>query len=106
MARSYFELPLTPAPQRFSIFLGTAQWNITLRWNHMISHWTLDFYDFNNVLVLAGLPITTGVDLLKQYQHLGFSGSLFAQTEGDSLEPPNFTNLGKTSHLIFAYDKE
>lgn len=106
MAREYFEIPLTAQPQRFSVFLGRAQWFITLRWNNQAHHWVLDFYDSNQVLVLAGLMVTTGADLFAQHQHLGFEGSLIAQSTSDPLLPPDFTNLGSTSHLIFVYESE
>lgn len=106
MAKEYYEIPLTPQPQKFSIFLGRSQWFITLRWNHQVAHWVLDFYDSDQVLKLAGLIITTGVDLLGQHQHLGFGGSLLAQSTSDPLEPPGFNTLGGTSHLIFVYDPE
>lgn len=106
MAREYYEIPLTSQPQRFSVFLGRAQWFITLRWNNQAHHWVLDFHDSKQTLILAGLMVTTGADLLAQHQHLGFEGALIAQSTSDPLEPPNFENLGTTSHLIFVYESE
>lgn len=106
MAKEYYEIPLTPQPQRFSVFLGKAQWFMVLRWNHQIGHWSLDFYNSKQELVLAGLLLTTGVDLLAQHQHHGFGGSLIAQSSSDPLAPPDFENLGTKAHLIFVYDPE
>jgi hypothetical protein len=106
MSRKYLEIPLTPKPQSFSIFLGKVQWYITLRWNHILEHWTLDFRDSKQVMKLGGLPVTTGVDMLAQFQYLGFGGALMAQSSNDPLAPPTFHNLGVTAHLIFIYDQE
>lgn len=106
MALEFYEVPLTPRPQKFTIFLGKTQWSLVLRWNHVANHWTLDFLTAKNEPVLMGMLITTGVDLLVQHRHLGFEGSLIAQSSSDPLRPPSFENMGVTSHLIFAYEVE
>lgn len=106
MASRVFEIPLTAGPQRFSVFLNNQLWTLVLRWNHAVGVWQLDFINSSDELMLAGLALVTGVDLLKQHQHLGFNGSLIVQTTDDLLALPTFENLGSAAHLLFIFDPE
>ena len=45
-------------------------------------------------LLVSGIPLVTGVNLLEQYAHLGFGGGLYVQTTSNPDEVPTFTNLG------------
>lgn len=104
MALQYYELPLTPIPQTFSMFMNGVVWNITLRWSPISELWIIDFADSKGAPVLMGVPVVGGLDLLGQHQHLNFGGSLVAQTDNAPLDPPTFNNLGVTSHLFFIFD--
>ena len=55
---------------------------------------------FQNDLV-CGIPLVTGIDLLEQYQHLGFNGGLYAY-ENDTDVPPSFDTLGVSGGLVWA----
>jgi hypothetical protein len=97
-----FEVPLSPAAQTFSIALGGTTYQLTLVWRDAVEGgWFVDFADANGAAILSGVPLVTGVDLLDQYAHLGFVGSLIVQTDHDTDALPTFDNLGVRSHLYF-----
>lgn len=96
-----FEIPLSPKPQSFFIQLGEPTYSLTVKWNDVASCWVLDIADADQVPVLAGIPLVTGVDLLAQHRHLGFSGSLVVQTDNDADAVPTLGNLGLTGRVYF-----
>lgn len=98
---SSYEVPLSANPQLFSISLGGAQYQINLQWNRFSQAWIIDISDSNKNLLVGGIPLVTGCDLLEQYAYLEIGGSLFVQTDNNALEMPTFDNLGVNSHLYF-----
>ena len=96
-----YEIPLINSPQLFSITLSNISYNLQIVWNNIALVWVIDFYDANQVAILTGVPLVTGVDLLAPYTDLGFGGKLFAQTDHDLTAPPTFDNLGITGHLYW-----
>lgn len=98
---NYYEIPLQPTPQKFSISLSNVDYNINVFWNDFANCWCIDILDNNSVLILGSIPLVTGVNLLLPYTNLGFSGQLFATTDHDLTVPPTFDNLGITGHLYW-----
>jgi hypothetical protein len=97
-----FEVPLAAAPQTFAITLGGTSYQLTLIWREADGGgWFLDFATPHGAAILQGVPLVTGADLLAQYRHLGFTGSLVVQTDGDADAEPTYENLGSASHLYF-----
>lgn len=96
-----YEIPLTPETQRFKIGLDGVEYSMFVRWNHEAGAWVLDISDTTGALIVGGIALTTGADLLEQYRHMGFSGSLYVQTDYDKDAMPTAVNLGETSHLYF-----
>lgn len=97
-----YEIPLTPQAQTFSLVLNNVTYQMTLWWNWVSFLWMLDIYDSDgSTPVVTAIPLVTGCDLLGPYPDMGFGGKLVAQTDGNSLAPPNDENLGITSHLYF-----
>lgn len=103
MAVTYYEIPLAPSqPVDFSITLGTTIYAMSLRWRDADQGgWVLDIYDVNNNPLVCGIPLVTGLDLLMQYKHLGFIGSLVVLTDGDAYAVPTFDSLGASTRLYF-----
>ena len=96
------EIPLTPEAQSFSITLGGVSYRMRLLFNDVEEGgWTLDIGDQGGVILLAGVPLIPGVDLLAQYAHMDWPGSLVVTTDRDTGEIPTFDGLGITSHLYF-----
>lgn len=97
-----YEIPLSPQAQTFTIQLGTITYNLVVAWNDApMGGWVLDILDNNSDPVVTGIPLVTGVNLLEQYDYLGFQGALQVQTDFDPDEIPTFQNLGIQSHLYF-----
>lgn len=100
--RLVYEVPLTPAAQKFEISLGGVFYQVTLFWREAdAGGWFLDFATSTGVPLLGGIPLVTGANLLAQYAYLGFVGSLVVQTDHDPDAEPTYVNLGLTSHLYF-----
>lgn len=96
-----YEIPLSPVAQTLSISLGSVQYRLTVRWNRVLRAWVLDIADADNVSVLTGAPLVTGIDLLEQYAHLEFGGSLVVQSDLAGEAAPDYTSLGVTGHLYW-----
>jgi hypothetical protein len=97
-----YEIPISPNPQRFSISMAGAAYNLRLIYiDAPDAGWLLDIDDVNDNPLICGIPLVTGADLLAQYAYLGIGGQLFCTTDGDPSAVPTFANLGVTSHLYF-----
>lgn len=98
-----YEIPLSANPQTLAVTLAGVPYNLRVLWNAdpNADCWVLDIYDVNDNPIVTGIPMVTGEDLLSQYAYLGIGGSLYVQTDNDTLAVPTFTNLGSTSHLYF-----
>lgn len=105
MAQIPYEVPLTPVAQKFRIALGGTTYVLTVQWNNApTGGWVLDIADDSEVLIIGGIPLVTGADLLAQYAYKGFTGKLLVQTDYDLNAVPDFSNLGTTAHLYFLVD--
>lgn len=96
-----YEIPLSAEPQSFQIALGSNTYNVTVSWNSIATCWVVDLADDVGTPILQGLPLVTGLDLLRQYQYLGLGGSLIAQSDTNPDLVPEFDTLGSSSHLYF-----
>jgi hypothetical protein len=97
-----FEIPTRPGqPQHQTISLAGVRYNLDLYWDVPAGLWMLNIADRNNVTILNGLPLVTGVDLLEQYQYLGIGGALVVQSDFDWRTTPTFDNLGRYGHFYF-----
>lgn len=75
---------------------------LVLKWNSSAACWVVDLYNANTgALILGGVMLVTGANLLEQFNYLGFKGTLRAQTDHDADAVPTFANLGSTGHLYF-----
>lgn len=101
---SVFEIPLIVSPQTLTVSLSGTIYNLTVRWSEIDQVWLLDIADQNDNVIVGGINLVTGGDLLAPYRYLGFVGSLIVQTDTDTLVPPTFNNLGATSHLYYLPD--
>jgi hypothetical protein len=99
---SVYEIPLTAQAQTFSVSLAGVEYTITLAWRDADEGgWFLDLADAAGNVIVSGIPLVTGADLLGQYRYLGIGGGLQVQSDGDPDAVPTYTNLGATSHLYF-----
>lgn len=86
----------------FSTILAGVTYNMRLTYDvAQDGCWILDIGDADQNLLVSGIPLVTGVDLLAQYAYLGFGGSLIVTTDRGAGEVPTWDGLGVTSHLYF-----
>ena len=91
-----YEIPLSPTPQTFTVALPSGR-AVQMRLIYQFNDddcWLLDIADVDGSLLLAGVPLVSGADLLEQYGYLGLGVRLFVTTDGDLAEPPHWWNLG------------
>jgi len=97
------EIPLKPSQaQRFTVTLSGTLYN--MRFTYDVAQngcWVLDIGDANGAMLVGGIPMVTGVDLLSQYRYLGIPGALLVTTDRGAGEVPTFDGLGVTSHLYY-----
>lgn len=100
------EIPLTPSQATiFTTTLADTLYNMRLTYDIAQNGcWVLDIGDADQVPLVAGIPIVSGVDLFAQYAYMGFGGSLFCTTDRGAGEVPKFDDLGATAHLFFIAD--
>lgn len=99
---AFFEIPLTPQPQKFSIQLGQVTYNMRVFWcDAPTGGWVVDINDSDDIPIINGVPLVTGANLLEQLDYLNIPGQLIVQTDFDVNAVPTFGNLGVQSHLYF-----
>lgn len=102
---NFFEIPLSPEPQRFTITLSGVDYRLTVQYRKAGGiGWVLDIADANNAPLVSGIPLVTGIDLLGQYRHLGFAGRLWVQGADDPDNVPTYGDLGIGSHVFWVTD--
>lgn len=102
---NFFEIPLSPEPQRFTITLSGVDYRLTVQYRKAGgAGWVLDIADANNAPLVSGIPLVTGIDLLGQYRHLGFAGRLWVQGADDPDDVPTYGDLGIGSHVFWVTD--
>lgn len=95
---TYFEIPLSPVAQRFSVTLAGVSYQVQMAYRGASNGeggWVLDLFDAGGVPLATGVPLVTGVDLLGPYPDIGVGGGLFVDTV------PTYDGLGTLSRLYF-----
>lgn len=96
------EIPLQPVAQKLSVSLRGIQYMLTIHWCVPATCWVMDLADANGALIIAGIPLVTGADLLEQFSYLDVGlGAVVVQTDHDQDAVPTFDNLGVTSHVYY-----
>jgi len=96
-----YEIPLSPQPQTLQIDLSGTIYQLTFYWSTRSASWMFNLADIDGNPLLMGAPVVTGINLLKQYAHLGIPGALIVQTDHDPKQVPTFTNLGLEGHVYY-----
>ncbi|WP_069705192.1 phage baseplate plug family protein [Burkholderia seminalis] len=102
---TFYEIPLTPDPQTFTITLRGVIYQLTVQYRAAGgTGWILDVADASGNLLVSGIPLVTGTDLLGQFGYLGFGGSLWVQGAASPDDVPTFDDLGVGSHVFWVTD--
>lgn len=91
------EIPLSPDGQSFNIALGGTNYQVRVTWRGLF--WCMDLMTGSGTIIIAGMPMITGYDLLEQYRHLNLGFSLYVICDVEGQENPTQYDLGITSHL-------
>ncbi|WP_334016363.1 phage baseplate plug family protein [Burkholderia cepacia] len=102
---TFYEIPLTPDPQTFTLTLSGVIYRLTVQYRAAGgTGWILDIADASGNALVNGIPLVTGVDLLGQYTYLGFGGRLWVQGAASPDDVPTFDDLGVGSHVFWVTD--
>lgn len=99
------EIAVQPRNQSMVADLAGVTYRLRVLWNTTLARWVLDIDDADGVALVHGIPLVTGSDLLGQFRHLGFPGSLYCGSDGDLERAPGYADFGTTSHLWFQADE-
>lgn len=104
----YYKISLqVGTPQTFQIVLGTLTYQLTFIYRNDpggFNCWSLDIADISGNPIVQGIAVVTGADLLAQYRHLGFTGSLVVITTSNPDAIPTFDNLGSDANVYWVPD--
>jgi len=110
---TFYELPLSGAPQSYTITLPVSGKTEGITFFLVFQYrdaspaiyggggWVLDIYDQNGLPMLCGVPLVTGANLLAPFDYLSLGGGLGVYSEGIPDAVPTFDNLGSGSHVIW-----
>ncbi|HEM8999478.1 TPA: hypothetical protein U2T46_001523 [Burkholderia cenocepacia] len=102
---TFYEIPLTPDPQTFTVTLSGVIYQLTVQYRAVGgTGWILDVADASGNLLVSGIPLVTGTDLLGQFGYLGFGGRLWVQGAASPDDVPTFDDLGVGSHVFWVTD--
>ena len=120
-----YEIPLIASPQSFTVTLVGVTYSFALNYRkanagvfgaptgadrevpgliidtNILDNWVLDISDASNNPLACGIPLIPGIDLLGQYEYLGFGGSLTVAVSGDADGVPDFAGLGTSGKMFF-----
>jgi hypothetical protein len=97
-----FEIPLKGGRGSFqTVTLNQVAYQLAVHWCEPLEAWVIDIADDLGNLIIGGVPMITGADLLAQYRYIEFGGALIAQSDFDWRIPPNFLDLGSLGHLYW-----
>lgn len=96
-----YQIPLGSGAQQFTVDLGGTKYKIRLLYRKADGGgWFLDLYDARGNIVLAGLPLRPGHDLLEPYQYLGI-GHLYVAVDGGAERDPDYSDMGSAVSLYY-----
>lgn len=108
-----YTLPLQPVAQQFPITLAGITYQMTVKWNSNdasgldldaqdIGTWMMDLYDSTGTnLIVGGIPLVTGADIMAPFAYLGLGGQLVVQSSPLADTVPDFTTLGSTGQMYY-----
>lgn len=101
---SILDIPITNPPQTFSVTLNGTVYSMTVKWNDQAQVWNFDLYDSSGNLLIGGIAMTAGDDLLTQFGYLNIGGQLWAistDTPDTAVPEGDFGQPSSDGHLYF-----
>src|SRR5262245_56287224 len=75
-----YTIPFSGLPESFLISIVGVTYSFSIRFNDRCPAWVLDISDVGGSLLVGGIPLVTGVNLLAQYGYLNFGFALIVQS--------------------------
>ncbi|EAT7906851.1 hypothetical protein QON05_002572 [Salmonella enterica] len=91
------EIPLVADNQTFATTINGTVYHLSVIWRG--EYWVLDLADSNGSVIISGMPMITGADLLAQYRYMNLGFSLVVLCDVAGQENPKQFDLGTFSHL-------
>lgn len=91
------EIPLVADNQTFATTINGTVYHLSVIWRG--EYWVLDLADSNGSVIISGMPMITGADLLAQYRYMNLGFSLVVLCDVAGQENPTQFDLGAFSHL-------
>lgn len=107
---AYYEIPLNGQAQTFNITILGTEYLFTTRYLDIpdVGGWFLDIADSAQNIIVSGLALVAGANILSPYAYLDLLGAqtygtiLFLYSDGaDPFASPTYSNLGTTCHLLY-----
>ena len=77
------ELTLSNSPnERFAVTVNDVLYNCTQLWN-TIGFWSLNIYDSDNIAMVTGVNMVSGIFILKQFPNVPFDFFIDAEIDPD-----------------------
>ena len=89
--------------QRVRVLIGERRFTFSLKWNSLLSFWTMGISS-DSTLLVSGKNLTGGVELINQY-NLPFR-NIYAVNLVDSSKEMVLSDTGKTSILVLVSDED
>lgn len=98
------EIPLTSAPEQlFSANIDGTTYDFRVVWNSRSEFWTISVRN-QNVSILEGVPLVSGIDIFKQY-NIPIRNVFMVNMDNPNVDP-SFDNLGTVCRLFVLTDEE
>lgn len=91
------EIPISPDNQQFSYAVNGLSYQFRFIWRG--TFWVIDISDSKGELIIGGIPMIPGADLLEQHAHLGLGFALLVQCDDPGQDYPTENDIGLSSHL-------
>jgi hypothetical protein len=97
------EIPTRAAPLIFTVMLEGVTYSIQQYWLVPAQCWVWNISDNSGNLLIGGVPLITGTDLLGQFSdYVGPPGQLLVISDpGPPGTVPGYTSLGQTGHVYY-----
>src|SRR5580698_6902898 len=105
MASQIILLDSSPNQTRYvtvSINGATQTFFLEINYNELAEYWTMDISDANQNLLLSGIPLVTGLNILFQFAYMGI-GSIYVLNTSGVVSPnyPNDQDLGSDFQICW-----
>lgn len=106
---SFYKIPINNAPNASYTFRISMQGDtvnrdirIELHYLDLYDEWLMDVYDdATKKLLVLGIPLVCGIDLLGQYRYLGIGSAYILKVRNTDLMHPDNLCLGRDFVLVW-----